>query len=213
MQPDIDAAYNKLPLEAKGLFAQNVIAAMLKHQHRAADLKQELDSRLARIGWTVSDDVKLETQDALVSEAFFPPGSAHDVYVAIRDILATAQSQIIVVDGYIGTSLFQTLKAIAHRPTLRVNILTVARQLPGDFPTELATFRAQHGHFTVEVRGTGDFHDRFIAIDDTKFYHVGASIKDAGRKVFMISRIEDKPNIDHARTTIGASWSAATRIH
>ena len=43
----------------------------------------------------------------------------------------------------------------------------------------------------LEVKHTGVFHDRFMIIDDARAYHIGASIKDAGKKCFAISRIED----------------------
>lgn len=48
---------------------------------------------------------------------------------------------------------------------------------------------------TLSVDYTEEFHDRFLIIDGTLAYHVGVSLKDAGKKCFAINRIEDKANI------------------
>ena len=47
----------------------------------------------------------------------------------------------------------------------------------------------------MSVDYTEEFHDRFLIIDGSLAYHVGASLKDAGKKCFAINRIEDKANI------------------
>ena len=54
---------------------------------------------------------------------------------------------------------------------------------------DINKFNAQYP--TLFVKNTPDFHDRFLIIDKTEVYHIGASIKNAGKKSFGISRIED----------------------
>ena len=49
---------------------------------------------------------------------------------------------------------------------------------------------------TLKIAKTNKFHDRFIVIDNKKMYHLGASIKDLGKKCFAISKIEDDEYID-----------------
>jgi hypothetical protein len=63
-------------------------------------------------------------------------------------------------------------------------VLTVGKNLRPDFLVELAAFHTQVGHIKLEVRTKAGFHDRFIVIDGKEFYHVGASIKDAGKAAF-----------------------------
>ena len=53
----------------------------------------------------------------------------------------------------------------------------------------IANFNSQYPTLTVNY--TGVFHDRFLIVDDTTAYHIGASVKDAGKKCFGITRIED----------------------
>lgn len=54
---------------------------------------------------------------------------------------------------------------------------------------DIATFNSQYP--SLEVKRTTLFHDRFLVLDDAEGYHIGASLKDAGKKCFGINRIED----------------------
>ena len=56
--------------------------------------------------------------------------------------------------------------------------------------TDISNFNKQYQ--SLEIRYTGAFHDRFLIIDDICAYHIGASIKDAGKKCFGINLIEDE---------------------
>jgi hypothetical protein len=202
---DIANAYTKLDDADKGQFTQIVVKAMLR-RHDGSEIRSKLINRLGDIGWTISDDGLLKTEDALISEQFFPPNSEYDAYITIREILGKASANIIIVDAYVGSSLLLTLRALTPR-NLAVMVLTVERNLKSDFLIEVATFQKQVGHIKLEVRTTADFHDRFIVIDGDEFYHIGASIKGAGKRAFMISRMEDQPNIDNVKESIRQAWT------
>jgi hypothetical protein len=203
---DIARAYLKLNDDEKGQFAQIVVKAILG-RHDGAELRSKMIDRLHDIGWTISDDGILKTEDALISEQFFPPNSEYDAYLTIRDIFAKASKDIIIVDAFVGSSLLVTLRALPSQ-SLDVLVLTVEKNLKPDFLVEVATFRSQVAHIKLEVRTMTGFHDRFIIIDGDEFYHVGASIKDAGKRAFMISRMEDPPNIDNLKKSIRQAWTA-----
>ncbi|WGU38235.1 hypothetical protein [Phenylobacterium sp. NIBR 498073] len=64
----------------------------------------------------------------------------------------------------------------------------------------------------LEVRDVDAFHDRFIDVDGTALFHVGTSLKDAGRRAFMISRLEAPANVSSARSAIEAAWARARPI-
>ena len=55
---------------------------------------------------------------------------------------------------------------------------------------EITDFNSQYG--PLEIRFTDEFHDRFLILDNKELYHIGASIKDAGKKAFEISLNEDR---------------------
>lgn len=200
----IQQAYQELDNEQKGHVAQVIVRAILD-RHDGDRIREGLVNRLQAIGWTITADGLLVTEDALIREEFFPPNSPHDAYVRIREILERAEHAIFLEDPYVGSALLQTLSALPQRK-LEVNLLTSRRNLRQDFGVEVSTFRRQVGHINLEIRTTQDFHDRFISIDDTEFYHVGASIKDAGNRAFMISRIEDQTNITKIRESLRDAW-------
>lgn len=108
---NLEVAYAELPEVKRGPFVTIVLKALLEHD-TADQTRAKLRARLADIGWTISPEGNLQTEDALISERYFPPNSEHDAYVAIRDILAKARTSLTVVDGYMGSSLLKTLGAL-----------------------------------------------------------------------------------------------------
>ncbi len=137
-----------------------------------------------------------------ITELFLPAGSQHDAYSHIRNIVSSAKLELLIVDNYVDTSLFQLLTNV--NPGVAIELLTY--RVPGDFALEAGKFRAQHGaSFEARLR-KADFHDRFIIVDSTKAHHLGASIKDAGNKASMIHLIEDTDNVSALLTTARASW-------
>lgn len=209
-QPEITGAYYALPEEHRGLFVQRLITALYE-KVGDTDARAALEERLAAIGWTLRDDGALVTQDALVAEAFFPPNSEYDAYLSLRDVLASAQSSLAILDPYLGSPLLQTLRAVAP-PALKARFLTVDRNLPPDFRVELEKFRRQLSQVEIEMRSSRSFHDRFIVVDHAKCYLIGASIKDAGSRAFMISQIMDAENAAAFLDTFEREWIAAPPI-
>jgi hypothetical protein len=204
---DVEATYAELVEDKRGPFVRIVLKAMLE-RYDADQTRAKLNGRLADIGWTISPEGYVQTEDALISEQYFPPNSEHDAYVAIRDILAKAKTRVTVVDGYMGPSLLKTLGAL-NPGTLTVHLLTKAGKLKADFNTELAAFRKQHPAVTLDIRTEENFHDRFIVIDGVDVYHIGASIKDAGGKAFMISRVQDPINVTALLASTAQAWATA----
>lgn len=207
LRQDIEGAYRNLDQEARGQFVQIVVKAMLGH-HGSEKVRASLLASLADIGWTLSESGLVVTKDALISEQFFPVNSEHDAYIAIRDVLGSAMNELVVVDAYVGSSLLQTLAAVAHCP-LKVRVLTIKKHLAADFKLELDAFRKQLPDVTVELRTAAEFHDRFVVVDGVDFYHVGASIKDAGKRAFMASRVKDASNTVAINDAIEKAWASA----
>lgn len=209
-RPEVAAAYYALPSAHRGVFIQRLFLALFGRPDGEA-IRATLEARLGAIGWSLQDDGLLVTQDALVSETFFPPGSHYDAYISIRDLIGAAKAELVIVDGWLGAAVLSTLRAVAP-PRLRVQFLTVARNLKPDFKAELAAFRSQMTGVQIEVRATGDFHDRFAVLDGTRCFHIGASIKDAGARAFMVSELEDPATRDALKQTVEASWQAGQAL-
>ncbi|MCH7998979.1 MAG: hypothetical protein IIA91_05825, partial [Chloroflexi bacterium] len=140
------------------------------------------------------------------NEKFFPAGKVHDAYKEIRDLIAVAKKEIWIEDNWVNKTLFELLTNVGQNVEMKV--LTV--NFPGDFKLELQKFRQQHGS-KIEVRTSATFHDRFIWIDG-ECYHLGASIKDAGTKSFMMSRLEDQTNVEAVWNNLRNDWQKGTPI-
>jgi hypothetical protein len=168
-----------------------------------------LNATLEKIGWRIEQGRLIPTR-ADVKELFFPKDTQHDAYLEIRRLFQNAKSSITIIDPYLDSSIFITLGTISSL-SLKVRILT--HKIPTDFPQEARKFLAQHANFTLEVRKSKEFHDRFIILDNVECWHVGCSIKDAGNRAFMLSKIDDQENRDALITQLKNSWSNAEIIN
>jgi len=150
--------------------------------------KAIIEKELLEIGWEIKN-TNLFPKSKDVIELFFSPGLVHSAYKSIRDIIEQAQSNIDIIDLYIDKSLFEILKIKSSSKNISVRVLTKVKQ--DDFDHEKLLFNNQYKNISIERKNVTDFHDRFIIIDKKLVYHLGASIKDVGKKAFMISKIED----------------------
>jgi hypothetical protein len=165
---------------------------------------ENLDQLLAVLR---SAEEQLGWQTPEPSEKFLSAGSQHDAYVEIRGIIQATKTELMIVDTYVDGTLWSLLKNVGQSLNLRV--LTMKTQT--DFALEAKLFIAQHGG-QVEVRITTDYHDRFLVIDRATVWHLGASIKDAGKKAFAMTEFE-RPSIrSSVIADIEATWKAARTL-
>lgn len=135
------------------------------------------------------------------NQIFFPQGSEHDAFLEIRKIIQLATKEIMVVDPYVDDQLWMVL---TNAPTgCLIQVLT--NHMKSDFLLEKAKFASQHD-FAVEVRQTRSIHDRFLLIDKEKCWHLGASIKDAGSKAFLISELQSASVILAVQQSVESYW-------
>lgn len=142
----------------------------------------------------------------VTKEGVYFAGQQFDAMRQVAELVASAKSLIILVDGWIGS---ETLGVLAGKnPQATVRILT--KLLKPDVRILAEAFRQQHGH--LEIRASGAFHDRFLFIDDQEFFHFGASIKDLGKRGFMFSRVEEPVIIESVRQEFSKEWAVSSRL-
>ena len=124
-----------------------------------------------------------------VSQKIFFEGQIYDAFSLLTELIAKAKKEIVLIDNYVDVGTFNILAK--KQENVKVQIYTVKRTRLSS--TDINNFNQQYP--TLSVDYTEEFHDRFLIIDGTLAYHVGASLKDAGKKCFAINRIEDKANI------------------
>ncbi len=154
---------------------------------------QELFSRLDRIELKqLETDKKLEevfnylATNTEVKQNIFFDGQIYDAFSFIVGLVQKANKEIILIDNYVDVNTLNIL--CKKNKSVDAVIITAGK---GSLSTkDITKFNAQYPKLTVKT--TTDFHDRFLIIDKAEVYHIGASIKDAGKKSFGITKIEDK---------------------
>ena len=126
----------------------------------------------------------LESKDVIPTQGIFFDGHVFDAYALVAKIISSAKKSIVLIDNYINEDTLTHLTK--KRKTVRVLLLTktVTKQLTLD----LKKANEQYGNF--ELKTFTKSHDRFLIIDDTKIYHLGASLKDLGKKWFAFSKLD-----------------------
>ena len=119
-------------------------------------------------------------------QSIFFDGQIYDAYSLIIDIIKKAKQKILIIDNYIDDSI---LKMISKK-NKDIEVVILTSQNSNLNKLDINKFNKQYP--TLKVATTNKFHDRFIVIDNKELYHVGASLKDLGKKCFAISRIEDE---------------------
>ena len=153
---------------------------------------QLLFSRLDRVELKqLETDKKLEevfnyiASNTEVKQKIFFDGQIYDAFSFIADLIGKAQSKLILIDNYVDLN---TLNMLCKKSS-GVDVL-IATAGKGSLTTkDINKFNAQYP--SLRIKTTTDFHDRFLIIDDKEGYFIGASIKDAGKKSFAITKIED----------------------
>jgi hypothetical protein len=205
--PRIEAALRVLTDDQRLIVARNLVHGLLTEN---AEVLMSLNGALRRIGWKVVEG-ELTPDDVNLRELFFHSGAEHSAYVELRNILQRSKQEIFIVDPYLDGTIFTMLKTVPCSD-LRVRILTNKRNLPSDFKLEAKKFEIEFTRIQLAVRTNNDFHDRFIILDEIQCFHIGASIKDAGKRAFMVSQLEDRTIASTLISFADEKWSHASDI-
>ena len=116
-------------------------------------------------------------------EGIFFDGQIFDAYTFVSDLVRSTKKQIILFDNYVDDTVLTILDK--RKPKVTATIYT--KNIPQQLLLDLAKHNAQYQ--PIEVKPFEKVHDRFLCIDNT-VYHIGASLKDLGRKWFAFSKME-----------------------
>ena len=135
-------------------------------------------------------------------EGVYFAGQHFDALLKFNSIIAKATKEIVLIDNYLSEKILELLASKNNNVLCRV--LTSDKSLTSATKTFVEAFSKQHKN--LEVKTSSAFHDRFVVIDQKDFYHFGASIKDAGNKGFMFSKIEQDFIKDALLQQIEIEW-------
>ena len=128
---------------------------------------------------------KFDRKEDLRRKLFFN-GEIYDAYSLLVDIIEKANNEIIIIDNYVDKVTLDILS----KKNINVTVLLIMDKNKSKLTkTDIDKFNSEYP--SLKIKYTNIFHDRFIIIDSKELYHLGASLKDLGKKVFGITKIDD----------------------
>ena len=120
-----------------------------------------------------------------VKQRIFFEGQIWDAYSLIIELIKKAKEKIVIIDNYIDDSILEMLS----KKQKNVEAIIFTSNKSNISKLDIQKFNKEYP--VLKVIKSDKFHDRFIAIDNKELYHVGASLKDLGKKCFAITKMED----------------------
>jgi hypothetical protein len=121
-------------------------------------------------------------------EGIFYNGQIFDAYVFVSELIKSAENTIVLIDNYID----ETVLLLLSKRSPQVNAIIYTKQISSQLQLDLIRHNAQYE--PINIVETDNFHDRFLVIDGT-IYHLGASLKDLGKRLFAFSKMELGANL------------------
>ena len=147
------------------------------HQLEMQQHFQESDKRIEEVFR------RLDEGNAKPKQGVFYNGQIYDAYNFVSDLIKSARKRIILIDNYVD----ETVLTLLDKREDGVSAVIYTQQINRQFQLDIDRHNAQYPPINVETFRLS--HDRFLCIDDD-VYHIGASIKDLGKKWFGFSRME-----------------------
>ena len=118
-------------------------------------------------------------------QKIFYDGQIYDAFSFIVELIEKASNDIKLIDNYVDIDTLNILRR--KLPGVTATIYTYSNTKLSN--VDINNFNSQYP--TLNIKHIQNFHDRFLIIDNTIVYHIGASLKDAGKKCFAINLMED----------------------
>lgn len=150
---------------------------ILQHQQDTDKHLQESDRRIEEVFR------RLDEGNAKPKQGVFYNGQVYDAYTFVSDLIKSAKKRIVLIDNYVD----ETVLTLLDKRAEGVSAVIYTQQINRQFQLDIDRHNAQYAPIDVETFRLS--HDRFLCIDDD-VYHIGASIKDLGKKWFGFSKME-----------------------
>lgn len=167
----------------------NSFVNMRKFISTNASLFQRLDNiEVKQLKYQMQTDEKfdkifeaMQERDLTPKQGIFFDGQIYDAYVFINDLIKKVQKSIVLIDNYIDESTL----LLFSKSNAKITIYT---KVSPKITLDLKKYNIQYSNITI--KNFTNSHDRFLIIDNDKIYHIGASLKDLGKKWFAFSKMD-----------------------
>jgi len=159
------------------VFVQNVLVMerVIKIEQKQFEFDNKLNELLNA----------LQAPNIQQKQGVFFDGQLFNAYVFVTDLIKCAQHSIILIDNYIDET---TLLMLSKR-NLDCEAIVYTKKISSQLQLDLAKYNEQYPE--IQIKLFKNAHDRFLILDHKALYHIGASLKDLGKKWFAFSRIDD----------------------
>lgn len=158
------------------LFAE--IDSIKKHLIESDLHHKENDKRIDEL-FTLMDKYKIEEKQGI-----FFQGQIFDAYAKFESFIQSAKKEIVLIDGYVDLTVLERLA----KKQRGVNVLLYTDSKTKITNLDVQKFNAQYPTLTLNF--TSKMHDRFLIIDNSVLYHIGASLKDLAKKCFAFEILD-----------------------
>lgn len=162
-------------------FIQNnaqVFARLDSVEHRQIAFESETEKNFEQVFQA------LERADEAPRQGIFFDGQIFDAYVFVNNLLRNAKHSVVLIDNYVDDSVLVQLTKRDKKVSAAIFTKKISKQLAQD----IKKYNAQYP--PIKVYELAKSHDRFLIIDNETVYHIGASLKDLGKKWFAFSKMD-----------------------
>ena len=163
---------------------QELFSRLDKVELRQIEFEKKIDSKNADTDKKLEEVFDYIATTKEVKQKIFFNGQIYDAFSLMVEIVEKAREEFILIDNYVDVNTLNILS----KKRKEVDVLIVTSGKGNLTEKDIAKFNSQYPKLMVKINK--DFHDRFIIIDRKEVYHIGASIKDAGKKSFGITKLD-----------------------
>ena len=162
-------------------WSNKVLKEYLLKGHSVNQRLTQLEQRVSRTEEKIDFFVRTSLPPV---EGVFYDGQIFDAYKFATDLIRSAKKSLLLIDNYVDESVLLMLSKRRSGVCATVYTQKITAQLQLDIE------KHNRQYSPVEIRIYNKCHDRFLIIDNTEVYHIGASLKDLGKKMFAFSRLD-----------------------
>jgi hypothetical protein len=172
------------------IWATNVLRDYLLKGYAVNQRMDRIENNYENLSKEVQQiSLQLKTQE-LPNQGIFFDGQIFDAYAFFSEIIKKAKEEIILIDNYIDESTLTHLS----KKNKNVKVIFLTKKLSKQLDLDIKKANEQYGGF--EIQAFAKSHDRFLIIDKNTVYHIGASLKDLGKKWFAFTKM-DKDSVEN----------------
>lgn len=166
------------------IWATNVLRDYLLRGYAVNNRMNRIEDKVDSLDFRMNE-IELHINSHLIpTQGIFFDGQVFDAYELASKIIRSAQQNIVLIDNYVDET---TLTHLGKKKK-GVNVLVLTKTISNQLQLDIKKVNEQYGNFAVKTFAQS--HDRFLIIDSKEVYHLGASLKDLGKKWFAFSKMD-----------------------